>query len=85
MQRKQEFICKTLDEGMGLAVSYFHLSEEKIFLNILEENEDGYKVEDIYTIINSVKDNSKKKKSTKGVKVSKKVLNVTPETENTTV
>ena len=39
MQRKQEFICKTLDEGMELAVAYFHLSEEKIFLNILEEDE----------------------------------------------
>ena len=50
MQRKQEFICKTLDEGMGLAVSYFHLSEEKIFLNILEENEDGYKVEALVDI-----------------------------------
>lgn len=50
MQRKQEFICKTLDEGMELAVSYFHLSEEKIFLNILEENEDGYKVEALVDI-----------------------------------
>ena len=50
MQRKQEFICKTLDEGMDLAVSYFHLSEEKIFLNILEENEDGFKVEALVDI-----------------------------------
>ena len=50
MQRKQEFICKTLDEGMELAVSYFHLSEEKIFLNILEENEDGVKVEALVDI-----------------------------------
>ena len=50
MQRKQEFICKTLDEGMELAVSYFHLSEEKIFLNILEENEDGFKVEALVDI-----------------------------------
>ena len=50
MQRKQEFICKTLDEGMELAVAYFHLSEEKIFLNILEEDEDGYKVEALVDI-----------------------------------
>ena len=50
MQRKQEFICKTLDEGMELAISYFHLSEEKIFLNILEENEDGFKVEALVDI-----------------------------------
>ena len=50
MQRKQEFICKTLDEGMELAVSYFHLSEEKIFLNILEEDEDGFKVEALVDI-----------------------------------
>lgn len=50
MQRKQEFICKTLDEGMDLAVAYFHLSEEKIFLNILEENEDGFKVEALVDI-----------------------------------
>ena len=50
MQRKQEFICKTLDEGMELAVSYFHLSEEKIFLNILEEDENGYKVEALVDI-----------------------------------
>ncbi len=50
MQRKQEFICKTLDEGMELAVAYFHLSEEKIFLNILEEDENGYKVEALVDI-----------------------------------
>ena len=50
MQRKQEFICKNLDEGMELAVSYFHISEEKIFLNILEENEDSMKVEALVDI-----------------------------------
>ena len=50
MQRKQEFICKNLDEGMNLAVAYFHLSEEKIFLNILEENEDNMKVEALIDI-----------------------------------
>ena len=50
MQRKQEFICKTLDEGMELAVSYFRLSEEKIFINILEENEDSFKVEALVDI-----------------------------------
>lgn len=50
MQRKQEFICKDLDEGMNLAVAYFHLSEEKIFLNILEENEDNIKVEALVDI-----------------------------------
>ena len=51
MQRKQEFICKTLDEGMELAVSYFRLSEEKIFINILEENEDSYKVEALVDLL----------------------------------
>lgn len=50
MQNKQEFICKTLDEGMELAVKYFHLSEEKIFLNVLEENEDELKVEALVDI-----------------------------------
>ena len=50
MQRKQEFICKDLDEGMNLAVAYFHLSEEKIFLNILEENDDNMKVEALVDI-----------------------------------
>ena len=50
MQRKQEFICKTLDEGMELAVSYFRISEEKIFINILEENEEGFKVEALVDI-----------------------------------
>ena len=57
--------------------------EKAVMMLLLKK--DNYKVEDIYTIINSVKDNSKKKKSTKGVKVSKKVLNIAPETENTTV
>ena len=50
MQRKQEFICKNLDEGMELAVAYFHLSPEKIFLNILDETEDEYKVEALIDI-----------------------------------
>lgn len=57
--------------------------EKAVMMLLLKK--DDYKVEDIYTIINSVKDNSKKKKSTKGVKVSKKVLNIAPEAENTTV
>ena len=50
MQRKQEFICKNLDEGMELAVAFFHLSPEKIFLNILDETEDEYKVEALIDI-----------------------------------
>lgn len=50
MQRKQEFICKNLDEGMDLAVAFFHLSNEKIFLNILEEYEDSMKVEALVDI-----------------------------------
>ena len=50
MQKKQEFICKNLDEGMELAVKYFHLSEEKIFLNILEENEPEMNVEALIDI-----------------------------------
>ena len=50
MQRKQEFICKTLEEGMELAISYFRISEEKIFINILEENEEGFKVEALVDI-----------------------------------
>lgn len=50
MQRKQEFICKDENEGMALAVQYFHLSEEKIFLNVIEENEDSIKVEALVDI-----------------------------------
>ena len=50
MQKKQEFICKNLDEGMELAIKFFHLSEEKIFLNIIEENENEMKVEALVDI-----------------------------------
>ena len=50
MQKKQEFICKNLNEGMELAVKFFHLSEEKIFLNVLEENENEMKVEALVDI-----------------------------------
>ena len=50
MQRKQEFICKNLDEGMELAVAFFHLSPEKIFLNILEESDEEIKVEALIDI-----------------------------------
>lgn len=50
MQRKQEFICKTYDEAMQLAVTYFHISEEKIFLSVLEENENEVKVEALVDI-----------------------------------
>lgn len=50
MQKKQEFICKDLDEGMKLAVQYFHISEEKIFLNVLEENNDEIKIEALVDI-----------------------------------
>ena len=50
MQKKQEFMCKDLDEGMRLAVNYFHLSEEKIFLNVIEENENSLKIEALVDI-----------------------------------
>lgn len=50
MQKKQEFICKNLDEGMELAVKFFHLSEEKIFLNVLEETKNEMKVEALVDI-----------------------------------
>ena len=50
MQKKQEFICKNLDEGMELAVKFFHLSEEKIFLNVLEETKNETKVEALVDI-----------------------------------
>lgn len=50
MQKKQEFICKNLEEGMELAVKFFHLSEEKIFLNVLEETENEMKVEALVDI-----------------------------------
>ena len=50
MQRKQEFICKNLDEGMELAVAFFHLSPEKIFLNILEESDEEVKIEALIDI-----------------------------------
>lgn len=50
MQRKQEFICKSLDEAMALAVNYFHLSEEKIFLDVLEETSEEMRVEALVDI-----------------------------------
>jgi spoIIIJ-associated protein len=50
MQKKQEFICKNLDEGMELAVAFFHLSPEKIFLNILDESDEEIKVEALIDI-----------------------------------
>lgn len=50
MQRRQEFICKNLEEATKLAVNYFHLSEEKIFLTVLEENADEVKVEALLDI-----------------------------------
>ena len=50
MQKKQEFICKNLNEGMELAVKFFHLSEEKIFLNVLEETKNEMKVEALVDI-----------------------------------
>ena len=50
MQKKQEFICKNLEEGMELAVKFFHLSEEKIFLNVLEETKNEMKVEALVDI-----------------------------------
>lgn len=50
MQRKQEFICKNLDEAMALAVNYFHLSEEKIFLDVLEETPEEMRVEALVDI-----------------------------------
>lgn len=50
MQRKQEFICKNMEEATQVAVNYFHLSEEKIFLSVLEENENEIKVEALIDI-----------------------------------
>ena len=50
MQRKQEFICKNLDEGMEVAGAFFHLSPEKIFLNILDESDEEIKVEALIDI-----------------------------------
>ena len=50
MQRKQEFICKNMDEAMQTAVDFFHISEEKIFINVLEENDDEIKVEALIDI-----------------------------------
>jgi len=45
MQRRQEFVCKTYEEGMQLAVEFFHLSEEKIYLSVMEQNADEMRVE----------------------------------------
>jgi len=50
MQKKQEFVCKTYEEAMPLAISYFHLCEDKIFLNVLEENENEVRVEALVDI-----------------------------------
>lgn len=45
MQRRQEFMCKNYEEGMQLAVDFFHLSEEKIFISVLEESDDEMRIE----------------------------------------
>jgi spoIIIJ-associated protein len=50
MQRKQEFIGKNYDDVMQMAITYFHISEEKIFLSILEENENELKAEALVDI-----------------------------------
>lgn len=50
MLKKVEFNVANLDEGMDEAVKYFRLSSEKIFLNILDENEDGMLVEALVDI-----------------------------------
>jgi len=50
MQKKQEFIAKTYDEIMPLAVNYFHLCEDKIFINVLEENDQEVKAEALVDI-----------------------------------
>ena len=50
MQRKQEFICSSYEDGMNLAVTYFHINEEKIFLSVLEEKENEMRVEALVDI-----------------------------------
>ena len=39
-----------MEEATQVAVNYFHLSEEKIFLSVLEENENEIKVEALIDI-----------------------------------
>ncbi len=40
MQRKIEITSKTYEEAMKLAVEKLHITEDKIFLNVLEESDD---------------------------------------------
>ncbi len=50
MLRKEEFNAKDLDEAMDIAVSKFNISSEKIFLTVLEENEESMLVEALVDI-----------------------------------
>lgn len=50
MLRKEEYTATNLDEAMDIAVSKFNISSEKIFINILEENENDMLVEALVDI-----------------------------------
>ena len=45
MQKKVEFIAKTQDEAMQEAVKRLHISQDKIFINVLGETEEGLNCE----------------------------------------
>jgi len=45
MERKIEFTAKNADSALNEAVELLHISSDKIYINILEEVEDGVKVE----------------------------------------
>lgn len=50
MQRKEQFNATNLDEAMKIAVSKFNVSSEKIFIDVIEENENGMLVEALLDI-----------------------------------
>ena len=45
MQKKVEFIAKNQDEAMKEAVEKLHISQDKIFINVLGEVEEGLNCE----------------------------------------
>ncbi len=50
MLRKEEFTAANLDDAMQIAVSKFNISEDKIFVTVLEENENDMLVEALVDI-----------------------------------
>ena len=50
MQKKVEFIAKTMEEAQAIAVEKLHISSEKIFVNVLGELPEGLNCEAVVDI-----------------------------------